>query len=76
MKHIKGRKCEEEEVFYIRFPGKASFVRQLFSKENGVMGHVVVRQWSDAGRGKSQCKGPEAGECLVCLRKDSKAGAE
>lgn len=62
-------------MFYIRFPGKPSFVRQFFSKENEVMGHVSVGSRVKQA-GQNQCKGPEAGECWVCLRKDSKAGAE
>lgn len=39
---IKERKHEREEVFDIRFPGKASLARQVFHQEDEVMGHMAV----------------------------------
>lgn len=40
------------------------------------MGIFGCGENSAIGRRKGQRIGREAGECLVCLRKDSKAGAE
>lgn len=39
---IKERKREGEEVFDIRFPGKASLARQVFHQEDEIMGHMAV----------------------------------
>lgn len=69
----KWRKHEREELFYVRFQGGASLVRQFFSKENEVMSHEGE---SDAGRRKKQCKGPEAGECLVFEKEQQGWGTE
>lgn len=65
-KHIKGRKYGGEKVFYIRFPGMDSFVRQLFSKENELMGHVAVssRVMQAEGRASSKVLRQESAWCV------------
>lgn len=47
---------EGEKVFDIRFPGKDSFVRQLFSKENELMGHVAVTSRMMQAEGRAGAK--------------------
>lgn len=59
--------------FFVGWSGKDSLIRRHVSRDMKEVSQADNYGKSIPGRGNRQCKGPEAGTCLTCLKKLKKA---